>query len=77
MTERDTRTRRKIRDAARRHELVVEDIEWAPIGVMQEMSGRSGGWTVWTDLGIVLFYSAAEAEEAFALHRLAYGARDV
>lgn len=67
-----TRARRKIRDIANAYEFTVEDIEWQPIGGMVEMSGRAGGWTVWTDQGVVLFYSVAGAVEAFALHRRAF-----
>ena len=65
----ETRARRKIRDIASRYEFTVEDIEWQPIGAMVEMQGRSGGWTVWTDQGVVTFFAVADAVEAFSLHR--------
>jgi hypothetical protein len=65
----ETRARRKIRDIANRYEFVVEDIEWQPIGQMIEMQGREGGWTVWTDQGVITFFSMADALEAFELHR--------
>ena len=42
----ETRARRKIREAAERHGLEVESMEYEPIGAMLEMSGRVGGWTV-------------------------------
>jgi hypothetical protein len=65
----ETRARRRIREIANQYEFVVEDIEWRPIGAMIEMSGREGGWTVWTDQGVITFFSVADAVETFALHR--------
>lgn len=67
----ESRCRRKIREIANRYEFVVEDIEWQPIGGMIEMQGRSGGWTVWTDQGVITFFAVVDAEETFALHQRA------
>lgn len=61
---RETPARRKIREAAERHGLVIEEMDWQPIGAMVEMSGREGGWTVWfEDGGHALGYSADEVVE--------------
>lgn len=48
---RETPARRKIREAAERRGLVIEDMYWQPIGAMMEMSGREGGWTVFFKSG--------------------------
>jgi hypothetical protein len=47
-------------------------MEYEPIGGMIEMQGRSGGWTVWTDQGVITFFAVVDAEETFALYRRAF-----
>lgn len=43
---RETRARRRIREAVEARGGSVESMEWQPIGQMVEMQGREGGWTV-------------------------------
>jgi hypothetical protein len=45
-SKRESLPRRKIREAAEAEGLVIEDMDWQPIGAMIEMQGREGGWTV-------------------------------
>jgi hypothetical protein len=43
---RESRARRKIREAAERYGLTVGEVEYEPIGGIVEMQGPAGGWWV-------------------------------
>lgn len=60
----ETPARRKIRRAAEKRGLVIDWMEWQPIGAMMEMSGRDGGWSVFfKPSGHALGYNADDVAD--------------